>query len=351
LAVQALPTWTAGKYQPEEGSNAGAGLEKPLLTPARPVAQWQMGRLRAGEARHSEYETQSELRVLVDDKLALAKLDTVPERKEKQSVQAYGLLRLVVGVGLDPGMVRRDAPNEDHLFAVQGSRSKDEREASVGLFVVADGMGGHANGREASHLAIQRMSDVIVPVLMGNSDEDEIFPALLKEGVHRANLAIYQRNQQREVMMGTTLTAALVVDTTAYVVNVGDSRTYLYREATGLQPITRDHSHVALMVEHGVITREEMYSHPKRNQIYRCLGDKASVEVDDFVVPLRINDILLLCSDGLWEMVRDVDIEQIIASSGPHPAQISAMLVQAALNRGGADNVSVVVVHVAEADE
>ena len=186
---------------------------------------------------------------------------------------------------------------------------------------------------------------------MRSSDEDEIFPELLKDSVHRANLAIYQRNRKREEMMGTTLTAALVVDTTAYVVNVGDSRTYLYRQCDGLQPITRDHSHVARMVEHGVITREEMYTHPKRNQIYRCLGDKASVEVDDFVVPLRMNDILLLCSDGLWEMVRDRDIEKIIASSGPHPSQISAMLVQAALSRGGADNVSVVVVHVAEAED
>ncbi len=98
-----------------------------------------------------------------------------------------------------------------------------------------------------------------------------------------------------------------------------------------------------------MITPDDIYTHPKRNQIYRCLGERASIEVDTFVVPLRSHDILLLCSDGLWEMVRDEDMEKIIASSATHPSQIASMLVQAALSRGGADNVSVVVVYVAMA--
>ncbi|HLZ55673.1 MAG TPA: protein phosphatase 2C domain-containing protein [Ktedonosporobacter sp.] len=283
-----------------------------------------------------------------------------PERDQQLSVELLRQVspaptgsaqRLVVGVGLDPGIVRRKAPNEDSLFAIQGTRITEHGTEPVGLFVVADGMGGHAHGREASRMAIQSISDLVVPVLMRNTDssQEESFADLLKDGVHRANLAIYQRNRQQEHMMGTTLTGALIVESTAYIANVGDSRTYLYRKSEGLSPLTRDHSIVARMVEDGIITVDDIYTHPKRNQIYRCLGERASVEVDTFVVPLRAGDILLLCSDGLWEMVRDEDMRKIIASSVAHPSQISSMLVQAALSRGGADNVSVVVVYVAVA--
>jgi serine/threonine protein phosphatase PrpC len=255
-----------------------------------------------------------------------------------------------VGVGLDPGLVRKNAPNEDTLLAIQGTRITEHGSEPIGLFVVADGMGGHANGHEASRVAIQTMSDIIVPVIMRGTDGDDDFLQLLREGAHRANLALYQRNRQQPHMMGTTLTAAIVAASTAYVVNVGDSRTYIYHKGAELSPITRDHSIVARMVESGAITRDEVYTHPKRNQIYRCLGEKASVEADTFVEELHDGDVLLLCSDGLWEMVRDGDMQKIIESSASHPSQTSSMLVQAALSRGGADNVSVVVVHMARAE-
>src|SRR5437763_2440466 len=136
-------------------------------------------------------------------------------------------------------------------------------------------------------------------------------------------------------MMGTTITTALVVDSTAYIINVGDSRTYLYRAADGLVQITRDHSTVARLAEDGEIEPDEIYTHPQRNQIYRCLGEQPTMEMDTFVVPLQPADILLLCSDGLWEMVRDPIMEKIITSSSHLPAQISNILVQAALNQGG----------------
>jgi len=148
--------------------------------------------------------------------------------------------------------------------------------------------------------------------------------------------------------MGTTVTAALVVAATAYIANVGDSRTYLYRPGQGLTRVTRDHSVVARLVEDGIISNDEIYTHPKRNQIYRCLGEHASVEVDTFQVALRAEDVLVLCSDGMWEMVRDEEIQQIIETSRSHPTQISSMLIQAALARGGADNISVIVICVAQ---
>jgi serine/threonine protein phosphatase PrpC len=257
-------------------------------------------------------------------------------------------LRLLVGIGLDAGITRKDVPNEDNLFAIQGMRPTSTGPEPVGLFIVADGMGGHAHGQEASKLAVQAISDAIVPTLMRQVDNDEVFSDLLKDGVHRANLAIYRRNREQEHMMGTTLTAVLVVAQTAYVVNVGDSRTYLYR--AGLEQVTRDHSVVARLMEDGVIAREDIYTHPKRNQIYRCLGEHASVEVDTFVRTLQADDVLVLCSDGLWEMVHDDEMESIVASSNSYPSQLSKMLIQAALMRGGVDNISVIVACMAQTD-
>lgn len=275
----------------------------------------------------------------------------------KHEVSATAMLRLIVGSGIDPGLKRKDAPNEDSLFAIQGIRMTDEGSQPAGLFVIADGMGGHANGREASRTAVHAISDVIVPALLrdvsGNSAKEEkaLFLDMLKNGVHQANLSLYRRNRDLAPnMMGTTLTAVLQVGTTAYIANVGDSRTYLYRPSAGLSQITHDHSVVARLVEEGVITPEEVYTHPKRNQIYRCLGEHASVEIDAFVITLQVDDMLLLCSDGLWEMVHDDLLEKIIDSSSHSPSQISALLVQAALNHGGADNISVIAVGLTNSD-
>lgn len=279
--------------------------------------------------------------------------DTIPFDESKlmhAQDESDEMPRLVVGIGLDPGIKRREAPNEDSIFAIQGMRIIDSGSLPAGLFVVADGMGGHVNGREASRMAIHTVSDVIVPALLRDvsgrdaAEEETIFQDMLKDGVHRANLAIYRRNRELPEMMGTTLTAALIANSTAYIGNIGDSRTYLYRPSKGLQKVTRDHSEVARLVEAGAITPEEIYTHPKRNRIYRCLGERASVEMDAFTIDLQPGDVLLLCSDGLWEMVRDDALEKLVASSAHNPTQLSAILVQAALNHGGADNISVVAV-------
>ena len=280
----------------------------------------------------------------------LVNVDTYKEQK----ASAYPLpgagnlpqrngLRMVIATGLDSGITRKGKPNEDSLFAFQNTRPSETGPLSVGLFVVADGMGGHGNGQEASRLAIKSLRDTVVPVLLYGPGDDT-FAELLAEGVHHANLAVHQRNRQKHADMGTTLTAALVIGTSAYVVNVGDSRTYLYRSSTGLSQITRDHSVVARLVEAGAIAPDEVYTHPKRNEIYRSLGRHATEEIDKFTVSLQIGDALLLCSDGLWEMVHDSDIEKILETSLPYASQTCTMLVQAALNRGGKDNVSVVVV-------
>lgn len=258
-------------------------------------------------------------------------------------------LGLAVITETNPGIKRQHKPNEDSVFAAQGARPHTSQPQQFGLFVVADGMGGHANGQDASRTAIQNIIDFMLPRLANGEDlNDEGYKALLVEGVQQANLAVHQRNLQDHADMGTTMTAALVIGSTAYVANVGDSRTYLYREPEGLQQITHDHSVVASLVEAGIIKPDDIYTHPKRNQIYRSLGEKPGVEIDAFIQPLLPNDKLLLCSDGLWDMVRDPDIQQVVRSSLPNLSQIGKNLVQAALDGGGEDNVSVIVVSITE---
>lgn len=256
---------------------------------------------------------------------------------------------LLVGWLSDPGIKRRYKPNEDSLFAAKGTRLNCGLPQPFGLFIVADGMGGYAYGQEASCLGIQTMIDWVLPQMYLNSElKDADFRQLLVDGVQVANQAIYQRNEEQRTEMGTTITAALIIGATAFVVNVGDSRTYLYREAVGLRKVTHDHSLVAYLAESGIIEPDDIYRHPQRNQIYRSLGAKPVIAVDAFTGPRQPGDILVLCSDGLWEMVRDPLIQQILWK-GTAPSQTSQALVKAALESGGADNISVIIVQITEA--
>ncbi len=259
-----------------------------------------------------------------------------------RSPHPYQMLQ--VGVSWDAGLLRRSEPNEDSVLALQGMCSYKGQLVPFGLFCIADGMGGHEDGKEASRIAIERMMQTVLQnIFMGQELSDEFLTDMLVGGVEWANLAIYHHAQSMRKDMGTTITAALVVDTKAYIVNVGDSRTYIYREGEELLQVTRDHSLVATLVEEGQITADEVYTHPDRSKIYRSLGYSDTVEVDWFVTDLYPQDRLMLCSDGLWEMVRDVTLERILRNC-KQPVEASNRLVQAALRAGGADNIGVIVV-------
>ncbi|GAC1433910.1 MAG: hypothetical protein PVS3B3_10270 [Ktedonobacteraceae bacterium] len=264
----------------------------------------------------------------------------------EEALQEQPQLHLIVGIGSHPGLVRKNGLNEDNVLGLQDIYVTEADTIPVGLFVVADGMGGHSNGQEASRLAICSVSEVVTPTLLNAKAEEEFCKDLLQEGVQHANATIYQHNRQK-FSMGTTITTALVFGSTAYVANVGDSRTYLYRATDGLTQISSDHSHVWQLFKEGCIKHEDIYTHPKRNEIYRCLGERALVEIDTFQVALQAHDVLLLCTDGLWEMVRDAEIEHIIQDNALHASQMSAKLIEAALRNGGADNVSAIVVCIA----
>jgi serine/threonine protein phosphatase PrpC len=258
---------------------------------------------------------------------------------------------LDVSIGLHPGRVR--GVNEDCAFAINGLLPGAQR---FGLYMVCDGMGGHVRGLEAANLAVETIVEYVLPFIGEHTTYCQ-WERLLVEGIQQANRAIYLRNQSLEQQsvvkkvpvstsqihhMGTTITAVLLFDETAYVANVGDSRTYLYNHS--LRRITRDHSLVAQYLADGILEEEEIYLHPQRNQITRALGIKDTVGVDTFVVPLHGNEILLLCTDGLWEMTRDRKIEDVLASPCASASSMVNRLVQMANDGGGTDNIGCIVI-------
>jgi len=251
------------------------------------------------------------------------------------------------GVAWDTGITRRGRPNEDSVLTLRGTCNLGERLLPFELHIIADGMGGHAHGRLASHLAIRGMLETVVPSLVAcNAVAGEQIIDILVDGVHWANQVIFQYGKEQGSEMGTTITAVLLLDETAYIINVGDSRTYICRQGSGLTQITRDHSLVARLVETGAIAPDDVYTHPERNKVYRGLGDRTDVTVDWFILPVQVGDLFLLCSDGLWEMVRDPKISEIMQMYASAPALASHALLRAALQAGGNDNVSLLVVRV-----
>lgn len=272
-------------------------------------------------------------------------IPTLPEQKIGHAPWK-GFPPLRYGVGWHSGRARRHRPNEDSVLTFQGTCTYRGELVGFGLFLVADGMGGHAYGDEASCLALQTVLYTVLPGLFGTQDlHPTSVSDILIGSIQWANRSIYQRAHEHGVEMGSTITAVLLLQERAYIVNVGDSRTYLLRGEKPLVQVTRDHSLVATLVSLGEIRAEEVYVHPERNKIYRSLGIEMEVEVDCFVVNTNPGDIFLLCSDGLWETLRDPYIELFLRKAGDLQ-QASKWFVEAALKQGGPDNISVVLVEV-----
>jgi protein phosphatase len=253
-----------------------------------------------------------------------------------------------MGYASDVGQVRE--LDEDSLLAVTLAPTYESQTGPVlGLYAVADGMGGHEGGEIASKLALQVLAgdvlqSIILPELAGEGVAEDDVVAHLRQATINANDAVYLARKKRANDMGTTLTTVLVRDDQLFVAHVGDCRAYRW-DASGLQQLTADHSLVASMIASGQAAPEEIYTHPHRSVIYRCIGDQPVVEVDTEVLPLASGDRIIVCCDGLWEMVRDEGIEDVMLREAD-PQSACELMVDHANAAGGDDNISVIVIQV-----
>ncbi len=276
---------------------------------------------------------------------------TAPERVEgaAEDCQPSQGVFLLVGQRSDVGDMRRGQANEDSLFVLTAAAASSSLPGpTLGLYLVADGMGGHMDGEIASRTACEVIASDLLTALnlptLGGYTPDTVLE-LIDGALHNANHQIYAAAAADGSNMGTTAVLALVIDDQAYFANAGDSRAYLWR-AGELNQITEDHSHVYTLVKNGLIDEDAIYTHPRRNEIFRSLGAAPVVDVECFQAALVPGDLLLLCSDGLWEMLRREGITDVLELNLGDPQVICDELVRRANLAGGDDNITVVAVRV-----
>lgn len=232
----------------------------------------------------------------------------------------------------DIGVVRQQ--NQD-AFRIE------ELSPDQALLIVCDGMGGARAGNVASELAVSAFGDAVLKGLADPQRSSEI-PAILMEAVKEANRAVWNRgNSDLDCFgMGTTLVAALISERSCYIVNIGDSRAYSVN-AEGIRKVTRDHSVVEDLVLRGEITPEQARTHPQKNLITRALGTTEGTRADLYEEPCESGSFLLLCSDGLSNVVTEQEILYEIIHGG-EPEDCCKRLLDTALQRGAPDNVTAV---------
>jgi serine/threonine protein phosphatase PrpC len=238
--------------------------------------------------------------------------------------------------GSDKGLVRRE--NEDsYLLYIPDDEELLERKGI--LVIVADGVGGGPAGKRASSMAVELIRDFYYQ----HPDEDKL--EALQESLKAANLHIYQESRMDPLLhgMGTTCTAFVVCKTEGFLCHAGDSRAYLLRDRE-LRLISEDHTLVHELVAEGIITPEEGRTHPQRNIILKALGSASHLDPDTECIDLQKGDTLLLCSDGLHGYMSDEEIYSTL--SGNPVEEAGSKLIELALDRGGADNITVVILNI-----
>ena len=255
----------------------------------------------------------------------------------------FDLQQLISGCGQSVGKQRE--LNEDSLLAITATMAGNTGNLPFGLYIVADGMGGHQFGEVASNAAIRTVAGYILrkfhPYLFHIKADamDESFQEIMQAAVSEAQRAI-----QREAPgSGTTLTAALVIGQQITVAHVGDSRAYFIYPDGRIESLTRDHSLVKRLEELGHITPDEAVNYPHRNVLYRALGQGEILDPDIFTIGFPQPGSLMICSDGLWGVLTEEELVRSIneASSLQRACQT---LVNAANAAGGPDNISVILV-------
>ncbi|MBQ9297473.1 MAG: Stp1/IreP family PP2C-type Ser/Thr phosphatase [Clostridia bacterium] len=238
-----------------------------------------------------------------------------------------------VFAGTDIGKARET--NQDYYYI---SKNSDD----IKLCVLADGMGGYAGGEVASNLAVSSAKNYIYNNYNNTDFTVEAIINLLKDATQYANMIVYEKTRQVPELgeMGTTLEIALIVEDKMYISHVGDSRIYKIRNGK-INKITNDHSYVENLIQDGTITEEEAKYHPKKNVLTKALGCTAFIEPDLLVEKFMENDIILICSDGLTNMLSEEEIVKIIEENPESP---NKALILAANKEGGMDNITVIVI-------
>jgi protein phosphatase len=284
-----------------------------------------------------------------------------------EPASSHSRVRVTCGSLTHPGKVRSN--NEDHFLVARLAKSMHICQSSMRnsgetqfsdedgyLMVVADGMGGAAAGERASALAVESVEAFALNTLMWflhqEKADESILLAELRKGLELADRAVVEEAEAnaRFYGMGTTLTMTYSVGRDLYIVHAGDSRAYLFRDGH-LEQVTSDHTLVQLLVSGGVLSSEDAKTHARRNIVTNVIGGpSAGVHAEIHKVRLEDGDIILLCSDGLTEPVEDVLIEETLAKSSD-PDAAARQLVALALERGGPDNITVVVAQYAVEDD
>ncbi len=225
--------------------------------------------------------------------------------------------------------------NEDYYYI---STPNDE----IQVYILADGMGGYNGGEVASKLATTTALSYIQTNFTSIPKEKEDILNLVKSAMEYANMVVYEKASESKELegMGTTLDVCLIYNNKAYIGHVGDSRIYRIRKEF-IRKLTHDHSYVEKLVKDGTITKEEASHHPKKNMLMKALGCTAFVEPDVTIKGFVKDDIILMCSDGLTNMVKEQEIYEIIKREGTLAAE---KLVQKANENGGYDNITAIVI-------
>jgi len=253
----------------------------------------------------------------------------------------YEMRQLIASVGQSVGKQREH--NEDSLLAVTTTISGSTESIPFGLYVVADGMGGHQFGEVASNAAVRIMGGNIMKKFhsylfnLPTQTLQESLQELMEISISEA----HQYVQREAPGSGTTVTAALVLGQQVTIAHVGDSRAYAVYPDGRVDPITRDHSLVKRLEELGHLSKDEAANFPHRNVLIRALGQGEALEADIFTIPFPQSGYLMICSDGLWGVIDEKDIFRSIADA-PNLHRACQSMVEAANAAGGPDNITVV---------
>jgi protein phosphatase len=230
--------------------------------------------------------------------------------------------------------------NEDAIFIFDSQYG-----CLPNLYILADGMGGHKAGEIASSCAIESFCDYIHENRAATLKEDYEYLDIIKKATLYANDKIYNKSKTDESFegMGTTFVVASIVHNKLLVENVGDSRLYIIREQEIIQ-ITVDHTYVMELLKNGKITETEVHNHPNKNAITRAVGTEEKLDIDTFEIELHKEDMIMLCSDGLTNMLTDGEILDILLKS-ESLEKAAKTLVDQSNENGGVDNISVILIN------